>query len=343
MKQALLAIFLASSSLVLGVEYAPPSTMGTPQTIDIENRVLLKVNSKVITIMDLVRKMDLLFYRQYPELASSEVARFQFYSGSWEPILQMVIDEELMLADAEEKKIPITDGEVRQEMEGLFGPHVVLTLDKLNLSFEEAFNLIKRELIVQKMTSAFVRSRAMSSVSPAAIRVAYQKMIEGPAPSNSYVYRYIVVKGESEEGCREIAQSLCTRARQGESLETLAQETSQGYEISLSEAFKRLEEDISLVHLKELKKLKQSELSDPILQKSRTESPYYRIFVLEEYKAGAHPSLQQVEAQLKQQLMQEAYVFYNDKYRTKLRQYYDINKEYLARFTPQEFKPFALR
>ncbi len=38
-----------------------------PQNIVINNRILLKVNGKSITVMDVVRKMDLLFYRQYPE------------------------------------------------------------------------------------------------------------------------------------------------------------------------------------------------------------------------------------------------------------------------------------
>lgn len=343
MKRLLFAIFLTTTAFAATMDY---SSSMPEQKINIENRILLKVNGKAITIMDLVRKMDLIFYRQYPEMASSEAARFQFYSGSWEPILQMVIDEELMLADAEEKKIPITDGEIRQEMEKLFGPQVVLTLDKLNLSFKEAFDLIKRELIVQKATSAFVRSRAMTEVHPSAIQAAYEKMIEGALPSNTYVYKYITVKGKSEEKSKEIAEELCLNFRKGEkTLEELLDEKEQeeGYTVTLSDSFERKEEDISLVHLKELKNLISGQLSDPVVQKSKTEASYYRIFVLCEYQLGEHPPLRQVEAQLKQKLMQEAYAFYNDKYRTKLRQYYDINQDYLASFTPQEFKPFALR
>lgn len=344
MKKTLLFLSLIVTSFASGLEYRP--SLMTEQKIAIENRVLLKINGKAITLMDIVRKMDLLFYRQYPEMSSSDVARFQFYSNSWEPILQMVIDEELMLADAEEKKIPITDGEIRQEMEGLFGPQVVLTLDKLHLTFEEAFELIRRELIVQKVTSAFVRSRAVSDVTPAAIRLAYQKMIEGPVPEDSYVYQYITVRGENDTLCKEVAEAIYQEAKEEKTDVKSIVARKNKYSsctVTLSDSFERKVEDISLVHLRAIKHLQSGDVSEPLLQKSRTDRPYYRLFVLQEFRKGEHPALSEVEVQLKQKLLQEAYALHNEKYRAKLREYYDISNEYLASFIPAECKPFALR
>ena len=130
-----------------------------PENIIINNRILLKINGKAITVIDVVRKMDLLFYRQYENLASSAIARYQFYNTGWRTVLGMVIDDYLIMADAEEKQIKVNDGEVREELQRLFGPDVVLNVDKLGMTLEEAFELIKTELIVQRMTSMMVAVR----------------------------------------------------------------------------------------------------------------------------------------------------------------------------------------
>ena len=62
-----------------------------------------------------------------------------------------MIDGELILADAADKEIKLTDGEVREEIERRFGPSVSVTLDKIGLTQEEAWRLVKNEMIVQRM------------------------------------------------------------------------------------------------------------------------------------------------------------------------------------------------
>ena len=125
---------------------------------------------KAISVMDVVRKMDLLFYRQYPDLASSAMARYQFYTSGWRSVLGAVIDDYLIVADAEEKEITVNDGEVREELEKMFGPDVVLNLDQLGMTLEEAFDLLKTELTVQRMTAIMVRSKAITDVHPLSVR-----------------------------------------------------------------------------------------------------------------------------------------------------------------------------
>src|SRR5262245_20569039 len=131
----IICLLLSSISTLSAIEYSMQEEY--PTDLLVKNRVLMKLNGKSITVMDVVRKMDLLFYRQFPDLAASSVARYQFYMAGWRTILEAVIDDQLILADAEEKKVEVTDGEVREELEQLFGPDTVLNLDKLGMSLDE--------------------------------------------------------------------------------------------------------------------------------------------------------------------------------------------------------------
>ncbi len=49
-------------------------------------------------------KMDMLFLRRFPEYTKSKVARYQFYMANWKAILNELIEKELILADAQEKR-----------------------------------------------------------------------------------------------------------------------------------------------------------------------------------------------------------------------------------------------
>src|ERR1700730_13068687 len=81
-----------------GILYGPEDNA----RIVVNNRILAKVNGKEISVFDVMKKMDMLFYRQFPEYTSSMQARFQFYQVSWKRVLQDLIDKELIMADAEE-------------------------------------------------------------------------------------------------------------------------------------------------------------------------------------------------------------------------------------------------
>ncbi|MGA8165085.1 MAG: hypothetical protein WB791_08700, partial [Waddliaceae bacterium] len=85
--------------------------------IFINNRILSQVNGKAISIVDVMKKMDLLFYRQFPQYSSSVEARFQFYEINWRHVWEDLVDKELILAEAAENKIGMTNGDIRQEME----------------------------------------------------------------------------------------------------------------------------------------------------------------------------------------------------------------------------------
>lgn len=95
--------------------------------------------------------MDMVLHQNYPQHAESVPARFQFYTSSWRSVFMEMVDMELILADAKDKEIKLTDGDVREEIENRFGPNVLQTLDGLRLSYDDAWKMIKNDLLMQRM------------------------------------------------------------------------------------------------------------------------------------------------------------------------------------------------
>lgn len=299
--------------------------------------MLLKLNGKAITVLDVVRKMDLMFYRQYPEYASSDAARYQFYTSGWRTVLAAVIDDYLIMADAEEKEVTVNDGEVRQELETLFGPDVVLNLDKAGMTLDEAFDLLKTELTVQRMTSMMVRSKAMTEVKPSGMKKRYENVVAEHPAKKYLTYRVLSIRGAGHESAAQEAHALL--ADQNVPFEEIVTKLQQkGLEATCSEDFRQVESDLSLSYKAVLATLSVGTVSAPI-----TNEKVSRIFCLKGNETVPPPSFQEVLNDLKDELTQEAFVRHNAEYREKLRDYYGLSEEYLGHIIPQNLKPFALR
>ncbi len=335
MKKNLLLFCLSAFSLSAALPNQP--LFEENQNLEINNRVLLKVNGKPITVLDVARKMDMIFYRQYPELASSATARYQFYSSAWEPMLTALIDDHLIMADAEEKGITISEGEIREELESLFGPDVVFNIDKLGLTLDEAVEQLKMELTVQRMNMMMVRSKAIAEAHPKEVRQRYEKMIKDNPPEDRWVYRVLSVRGQEHERVAKEAFKLLNEQKLPFE-EVVATLSTPEVEIGLSEDYEREEGTLSLAHKAILQTLSAGAFSAPICKESVS-----RIFFLEEYKSGAPTPFNAIADNLKQELTQEIAERHNEAYRLKLRKHYGITDHYLKQMMPENFQPFALR
>lgn len=348
-----LALLLLVSAISL---QAAPSARGgrdfvldpnAPKDLVINNRILMKLNGKAISLMDVVKKMDLLFYRQYPQFASSLVARYQFYMSSWQPILLSVIDDHLILADAEEKKVKVTDGDVREEMESLFGPDVVLNIDKIGMTFDEAWELLKQELIVRRMNGMMVRSKALNESQPKEIKKLYEEHLKKNPPQDQWLYRVVSVKSKDENKSSSLAQKihevLSSDNTVLESVVTLFEGKEEGVEVAVSEPFERSDKELSLAHKAALQTLSVGNHSLPLQQTLKDGTVVNRIFVLENHKNMNGPSFKEMEDQLQRQVMARSIEKYNQEYIEKLRTFYHITDDYLTKMIPPDFEPFTLR
>jgi hypothetical protein len=326
--------FLAAAPLQFD-EFSFEQTL--PQNLIVNNRILLKLNGKVITVMDVVRKMDLLFYRQYPELADSNIARYQFYSSGWRTVLGAVIDDHLIMEDADEKKVTVNDGEVREELEKMFGPDVVITIDKLGMSLDEAFDLLKTELTVQRMTSIMVHSRAMTDVHPMTVKQRYEKVRSDNPPLNYWVYRILSIRGTDHEKAAEKAYRLMQT--QGIPFEELAKEIrEEGIEVAYSDELRQKEADMSLSYKAILQTLAAGGASAPVSNQKVS-----RLFCFKGMEKVDPPTFRAAEEGIKQELTQEATTRYNQEYRQKLRKLHGLTQNYLSQTIPDNLHPFVLR
>lgn len=308
-----------------------------PQNLVINNRILLKMEGKVITVMDVARKMDLLFYRQYPEMTSNPMARYQFYMSGWRTVLGGVIDDCLIMADAKEKQVVVNDGEIRETLENLFGPDVVINIDKLGMTFDEAFELIKTEMTVQRMASGMARSKALAEVHPQAVKKRYQKFLSEHPPQTFWVYQILSIRGEEHERVAQEAYRLIQE--QGISFKEIASKIGEeGVEISCSEEYRQNERELSLAYRAVLQTLAAGNASTPV-----SSSKGSRLFCLGGIEKEETPSFNQVAEELKSELMQEAMTRYNDEYRKKLRKNAGLTDKYLSQLIPDSVKPFELR
>lgn len=344
----LLPLILFTSPIVAEMGMPPEFALNSNKEIVINNRILLRVDGKTISLMDVVKKMDMLFFRSYPEYASSTELRFQYYQMHWKTILNSVIDDHLIMADATDKKVEVTEGDIRESMEELFGPDVVVNLEQMGLSFSEARELIKTELTVRRMVGMFVRTKAQCDVHPKAVKEMFSRLVKKAPLDEKWVYRTLTIQTKEEETAKSLAQKALDLLSQKVAFEDLAahlkkDETAE-IDIRLSEEFQRGEKELSLQHKSALATLSVGACSAPQIQISKKDGSHIvRLFHLKEKEKVKAPSLQEMEEKLHAELMDKAVAKYNEAYTEKLRNHYGITENYLETMIPGNYQPFALK
>lgn len=348
-KRALLVLSLLLS-MQTAYNFAEPSLLGGQSNrLVVNNRILAKVNGKAISVIDVMKKMDILFYREFPQYVSSEQARFQFYEANWEHLLNELIDKELILADAAESQLPMTSGDVRQEMEAMFGPNIIGNLDKIGMNFDEAWKIIEGDLILQRMLYVRVNSKALRSVTPLAVWNLYKEYAPNNMRMNEWVYQVITIRDKDQEAGAATANIAYQYLNENsialaELTDKIKEHSTVGKtsKITISEEYRHSEKELSPANKEVLEKLLESKskgkYSLPTAQKSRSDnSMAFRIFFLKEMIPGGAPSYQEVANQLRDQLLQKAVVAESEAYIQKLRRHFDVHQ-----MVPEKFKPFSL-
>jgi hypothetical protein len=335
---------------------AQPSSMlpESSQNLVIQNRILAKAHGKTFSVLDLFKKMEVLFARHYPQYINSSAAKYQYFSTHWKEVLLQMIDHELILADAEKLDLKITDSEVRETLHERFGPNLMGSLDALGLSYEEAKEMIHSELVVQRMTWFKVHSKALHSVNSEDIKSAYASYCEKNPSKELWEYQVLSVRAQNEEIAQKVAQKVFNFCKQSPSelaiasekvktslpIETLEQE----YSITISEEIKLDTKSISTAHREALFKLATNSISEPVKQFSRADqSTVFRIFHLKNHTKTILPTLRTMRESLQNQLVQEAADKESNAYIAKLRKRYGFDTKMLEETIPAGFQPFLLQ
>lgn len=341
----------AALSLHAEAPFAEMMAKEESQELIVYNRILAKVNGKTISVIDVMKKMDLVLQRYYPQYAQSKVARFQYYSSQWRETLEQMIDQELMQADAEHLELKVSDSEVREEMLDRFGPAIIPTLDQINLTYEEARKMIFAEMVVQRIMWYRVNSKALNSVNPQDIKAAYKSYCAKNPTLDEWEYQVLSLRSLNQS----ISETLAKKAadlllsQQVDLVAISEQIKSETMEenpvtITLSPELKVDEKSIAQSHKDVLKALKPGSFSEPIAQVSRADqSTVYRIFHLKNHSKKEVPAFTKMAEQLKEELLQEAAIKENKQYIAKLRERLGYDEKHMMESLPVDFQPFALR
>ncbi|KAF3361572.1 Uncharacterized protein PHSC3_001948 [Chlamydiales bacterium STE3] len=339
----LLISFSVSADLFFGREEEPE--------IVVNNRILLRIHDKAISVIDVMKRMDVHFLKEYPELTSVAAARYQFYQSSWKPVLEELINKELVLADAEENKVSVSSGDIRQEMEQYFGPNIIENLDKIGLSFDEAYKMLEGELIVRRMIAIRVHNKVQGNLTPQAIKKAYDEFAKNNIRKETFRYRVISIKHPDPTVGKATAQSayeLLTSINTPK-LEELIEKMRVANQddkvtITLSNEYTHTESDLADAIKSQLLTLHPKTCSQPFAHKSRTDhSIMYRIVYLEDKTPGGPIPFNEVEMKIRDQLLEQGMAEGSDAYLKKLKKHFDVPETIVNDCTASGFQPFSLK
>jgi hypothetical protein len=314
--------------------------------IGVQNAILAKVNGNTISMMDVKKKMDVIFYQHYSHLADSAQARCQFYETSWRRMLMEMIDHELILADAADKEVKLTDAEVREEIENRFGPNVMSTLDTIGISYDEAWKMIKNEIIVTRMTWWFIQSKAMAKVTPQEIRQGYRLYLKENPARTEWKYRVLSLRETDPATIEELHRKIQEQAIAIEEFPAFLKEFEAAHpscNVSLSNEYSASDAELSDSHRTSLYQLTPGSFGPPVTQTSRDKKKLTRIFYLAEKTDIPAPTFEQLASQIKNELIQKHSIEISELYLQKLRKHYRFDAEHLQEMLPADLQPFALQ
>jgi hypothetical protein len=178
------------------------------QKIVVNNRILTHVNGKTLSMLDVVKQMDVYLSQYYPQYLDAEEAKIQFYNVQWKPTLQRMIDQELMMADAESREVKATDAEVREEIQNRYGPNVMGSLDKLGITYEEAKKMVYQDLVVQKIQWLRVTSKVLSRVTTEVVKKAFNNYLIQNPPKEMWTFQFLTIRQDEIDTALSMAEQI---------------------------------------------------------------------------------------------------------------------------------------
>lgn len=348
MKRFFLLAVVALSPLLADVPLIPPNK---GQNLVINNRILAKINDRSISVLDVMKKMDLDMSRRYPDLADSKSARFQYYTTQWKETLIDMIDTELMIADAEKLEVKVNDAEVREEMLQRFGPNIMASLDEIGISYEEAKEFVHSEMIVERMHWFRVNAKVLQKINPIEIKAIYKDYLVKNPPVQEWEYQVVSIRSPEKELSETIAKKAYDllhshQASLDNLAETLKKETPTEVDVTVtvSQDFEANERTISDQHKAIIPTLLPQTFSKPAAQLSKSDnSIVHRIFFLKKANKKEPLPFEQAADKIKHKLIEQAITKQGTTYIEKLRQKYGYDEEHMKEMIPSDFQPFSFQ
>lgn len=317
--------------------------------IIVHNRVLVKLNGKTISVMDVKKALDMYLYDHHPEVLNSTMQKYQFYNQNWKATLQELIENELILLEAEKLKIEIPAGDVREEMKLHFGPNVVKKLEDVGITYDEAKTLTQDEIIVKNLSWYRIWSRVLQLVTPETLKHSYEEyLVKNPA-QDQWIYQTLTIRGLENEVAEEaahVAYAVLNKSKDQDLasvMQTLNDSLPKTVTVNLSDEFRLQSNELSSEYRSILERLTPLSVSEPIKQKSRSDgATVFRVFRLKEHQIGTPPSFEQLSPKLRNELIQKCSVEQRKEYFNNLRKLFCCEDITVEKIVDPSFQPFSL-
>lgn len=162
--------------------------------ISAEMRPLVRVRDSVITVVDVMKKMDLVFYQQYPQFRTSTEKRLEFYQNSWRQALQDLVERKVIMVFADENKMEVGHGDIREEMEVTFGPNVLLKLYEAGVSSDDAYDMIRQDVMMRRILQFYVRMPAIATITPQKIKARFLEKYSNTTKGDKLSWQILSVR-----------------------------------------------------------------------------------------------------------------------------------------------------
>lgn len=317
--------------------------------IVVNNRPLVKIHGKVITVLDVKKRMDLFLQENHPEALTSDILRYQYYVQNWRNTLQEAINTELMKMEAEEMEYKIPDADISQEMERRWGPNVLSTIDKYGFTLDEARTIAYDDHLAKIMSWYRVWARTNQLISPEAIKKAYEDHLASLQLSDELGYQILTVRGnvtkDTEAASKDVHNYLLAHPESKFSDVITATEGTlpPGVTLSISRTYESKTKDLSPEYASILQRLPVKAFSDPVQLVSRIDgSTSFRIFQLMDLIKSEPPKFEDLADALKGRLFEEIGGKQREEYLLKLRKHFYCEDLVVSKLFPASYQPFSV-
>lgn len=331
--------------LLLAMNVTLCADQSAKAAIIVDNRVLTTVRDQIITVQDVVKKLDMLFYKNYPQYRSSPEARLEFYKMQWRQMVDDLVNRQLALSWAEERQFQVSHGDVREELEEMFGPDVMVNLYESGLSLHEVQEMIRADILLRRIIYAYVRLPILASITPRDVRTLYANKLKEASSQKVFCWKSITVKEKDTKECsRQVAEDVLNLFRKERlSLEGVREKIPAQFEVTLSQEYRSSREEIAPHIFELLSPLQEGSFSDLVPFSSKQDEHrgwrFYTVLSIENKKL---PPLAEIEEELRGEIAYPEIEKQTKAFFDELRRQYHVKQL----FTSQELaslEPFSMR
>ncbi len=289
-------------------------------TIQTNNTILAHVGKKAITALDVKREMDRQLYLYDKTAFNNPEGVFAHYNQNWKYTLKKIVQDELMLLEAEALKFSIPSHEITKKTTELYGDSPIPLYQFLSITPEEAKENGKRELYSMYLSYLKIWDKCNIEATPKEVQKSYQSFIKDLPMKDKWIYQAMYVQGKDEQLVKMTSNTISQMLKEGNysNLAAIVDSLSASNEVKvgMSKDIKLTTKELSPSLLAVLENLEEGMMSDVITGQSAGNYTG-KVLHLKEVQKEPIPEFSDISDQLRNSIVtaaseQLAEKFFND-------------------------------